>query len=68
MAGKLGLLLQVAHRGALLEAHGSLVRGLDAHDDLEQRGLSGAVGSHEGPALAGIELQRGALVERAASE
>ena len=68
MAGELGLLLEVTNRGALLEAYRSLVGGLDAHDDLEQRGLASAVGTHEGPALAGVELKRGALVKGAAAE
>ena len=64
----LGLLLQVADGGAAREGHGALVGRLLAHDDLEQRRLAGPVRAHERPALAGVELQRGARVEELGAE
>jgi len=68
VAGELRLLLEVAHGGAPGEGHGALVGRLEAHDDLEQRGLAGAVGAHEGPGLAGVELDGGARVEDLGAE
>ena len=68
VTGQLCLLLEVAHRGALLKAHGSLVWGLHSHDDLEKGRLAGAVRPNERPTLAGVELQRGALVEGASAK
>ena len=63
MPRKLGLLLERTNGGTLLEAHDTVIGRLLPHDDLEEGGLAGAVGAHERPALTGIELQRGALVE-----
>ena len=64
----LRLLLEIADRGVLGEADRSLVTGLEAHDDAEQRGLAGTVGPDERPALSGVELKRRGRVQDPAAE
>ena len=60
LAREVRLLLEVADGGVTGERDGALVRALLAHQDLEKRGLAGAVGAHEAPPLARVELERGA--------
>ena len=68
LARELGLLLEVADARVLGERHRALVGRLLAHEDLEQRRLAGAVGTHEAPALAGVELQGSGRVQDTAAE
>ena len=68
VAGELGLLLEVAHGGVLGEAHRAGVGRLLPHDDLEEGGLAGTVGTHERPALTGVDLQGRLLIEGAGAK
>ena len=54
VTGKLCLLLEIADGRPLLEGDGALVTGLDPHDDLEQRGLAGTIGTDKRPTLARV--------------
>ena len=63
LAIDLGLLLQVANGCVLGKGDGALVGGLLAHDDLQERGLAGAVGANQGPTLPPVELECGLRVK-----
>ena len=68
LARELGLLLQVADGGLLGKGDGAFVGGLEAHEDLEEGGLAGAVGADKSPALASVELKRCLGVEGASAK
>ena len=68
LARELGLLLQVSNGRVAGEAYRARVGALLPHENLEQRRLASAVGTHEAPPLAGIELQGCGRVENTAAE
>ena len=68
IGGEFGLLLQISHVRVLGERDRPGIGAVDAHDDLEQRGLTRAVGPHKRVALARVDLQRGAREERACAK
>ena len=51
-----------------LEEDAALVRRIDAVDDVEQRGLAGAVGPDDGEQLAAVDLEADAVDGHQAAE
>ena len=59
--GKVCFLLEVAHLSIFCKLDRTSVRGIDAHDDLEQRCLARSVRSYKCIALPCIDLERSAV-------
>ena len=68
LAREVSLLLQVADGRVARERHGALVRLLQPHHDLEERGLARAVGPDQAPALPRVQLQRCGRVQDTAAK
>ena len=67
LADRRALLGQEPDGDATLEGDQAVVRLLLAQDQLEQRGLAGAVGTDKAQAVLAIELERGVLEQRPAA-
>ena len=60
-AGQVGLLRQVADRGAGLQEARTAIRPHQPGGDLQQRGLAGAIAAHQADALAGTDADGGTV-------
>ena len=58
VAGRRGLLWEMANGGVAFDVHFAFVRPIVAEREIEQRGLAGAVRADQPNPLAAIDLQR----------